>query len=151
MGLWCYKHGENQPLNQRRGGTPREPSDRVHHGGDHYDLLIFDLGRFGTAIGLRLKNKGLRVLRIDFNPLAARRWRNLGLDTEYGDATDPEFVAALPLKGTEWVVSPVPVHPTDIVLEPFQDAADRAVDLLTGGEQMERTAIPGIETEEKIT
>lgn len=176
-----------------RKGTPREPSDGVHHGGNHYDVLIFGLGRFGTAIGLRLKNKGLRVLGIDFNPLAVRRWRNLGLDTEYGDATDPEFVAALPLKGTEWVVSTIPVHPTglshedtrmtllqttrtagfrgriavtshskpdtedlltsgaDIVLEPFQDAADRAVDLLTGGEQMERTAIPEIETEEKIT
>ncbi|WP_278360300.1 cation:proton antiporter [Thalassospira xiamenensis] len=176
-----------------RKGTPREPSDGAHHGGNRYDVLIFGLGRFGTAIGLRLKNKGLHVLGIDFNPLAVRRWRNLGLDTEYGDATDPEFVAALPLKGTEWVVSTIPVHPTglshedtrmtllqttrsagfrgriavtshskpdtedlltsgaDIVLEPFQDAADRAVDLLTGGEQMERTAIPEIETEEKIT
>lgn len=176
-----------------RRGTPREPNDGVHHDGDHNDVLIFGLGRFGTAIGLRLKNKGLRVLGIDFNPLAVRRWRNLGLDTEYGDATDPEFVAALPLKSTQWVVSTVPVHPTglshedtrmtllqiartagfrgriavtshskpdtehllisgaDIVLEPFQDAADRAVDLLTGGEQMERTAIPEIETEERFT
>ncbi|MEX2616933.1 MAG: cation:proton antiporter [Alphaproteobacteria bacterium] len=174
-----------------RTGTPREPGDAVHHGGNQYDVLIFGLGRFGTAIGLRLKNKGLRVLGIDFNPLAVRRWRNLGLDTEYGDATDPEFMAALPLKGAAWVVATVPVHPTglthedtrmtllqitrtagfqgriavtshskpdtedllvsgaDIVLEPFQDAADRAVDLLTGGEQMERTAIPEIGTEEK--
>jgi Kef-type K+ transport system membrane component KefB len=176
-----------------RKGTPREPSDGVHHGGNHYDVLIFGLGRFGTAVGLRLKNKGLRVLGIDFNPLAVRRWRSLGLDTEYGDATDPEFVAALPLKSTEWIVSTIPVHPTglshedtrmtllqitrtvgfrgriavtshnkpdtedllmsgaDIVLEPFQDAADRAVDLLTGGEQLERTTIPEIETEEKAT
>jgi NADPH:quinone reductase-like Zn-dependent oxidoreductase len=37
----------------------------------------------------------------------------------------------------------------DLVLEPFQDAADRAVDLLTGGERLERTPIPEIETEEK--
>ena len=174
-----------------RRGTPREPGGGVHHGGNQYDVLIFGLGRFGTAIGLRLKSKGLRVLGIDFNPLAVRRWRNLGLDMEYGDATDPEFVAALPLKGAEWVVATIPVHPTglshedtrmtllqitraagfrgrvavtshskpdtedmltsgaDIVLEPFQDAADRAVDLLTGGKQIERTAIPEIETEEK--
>lgn len=174
-----------------RKGTPREPGDGVHHAVNRYDVLIFGLGRFGTAVGLRLKNKGLRVLGIDFNPLAVRRWRNLGLDTEYGDATDPEFIEALPLMGTEWVVSTVPVHPTglsledtrmtllqitrtagfrgrvavtshskpdtedlltsgaDIVLEPFQDAADRAVDLLTGGAQMERTTIPEIATEEK--
>lgn len=175
-----------------RKGTPREPSDGVHHGANHCDVMIFGLGRFGTAIGIRLKNKGLNVLGIDFNPLAVKRWRNLGLESEYGDATDPEFVAALPLASAKWVVSTVPVHPTglshedtritllqvtrsagfqgriavtshskpdtedlltsgaDIVLEPFQDAADRAVDLLTGGEQMERTAIPEIETEEKI-
>lgn len=97
-----------------RKGTPREPSDGVRDRGNRYDVLIFGLGRFGTAIGLRLKNKGLRVLGIDFNPLAVRRWRTLGLDTAYGDATDPEFVAALPLKGTEWVVSTVPVHPTGL-------------------------------------
>lgn len=174
-----------------RGGTPREPSEGVHHKAGHYDVVIFGLGRFGTAIGLRLRNRNLRVLGIDFNPLAVRRWRSLGLDSEYGDATDPEFVAALPLKNSEWVVSTIPIHPTglshedtrmtllqvtrasgfrgriaitshskpdtedllasgaDIVLEPFQDAADRAVELLAGGEQFERTAIPEIETEQK--
>ena len=142
---------------------------------------------------MRLKNKGIRVLGIDFNPLAVRRWRELGLDTEYGDATDPEFVAALPLNRAQWVVSTTPVHPTglthedtrmtllqltraagfrgkiavashskseteallasgaDCVPEPFQDAADRAVDLLCGGEEMERTTIPVIATEERET
>lgn len=37
----------------------------------------------------------------------------------------------------------------DIELEPFQDAADRAVDLLSGGERLERMSIPDIETEGK--
>lgn len=174
-----------------RKGTPREPGGGAHDSANDYDILIFGLGRFGTAIGMRLKNKGLRVLGIDFNPLAVRRWRQLGLETEYGDATDPEFVAALPLGHAQWVVSTIPVHPTglshedtrktlvqltrtagfrgkiavtshskpdtedllasgaDFVLEPFQDAADRAVDLLCGGEEMERTTIPEIATEEK--
>jgi hypothetical protein len=35
----------------------------------------------------------------------------------------------------------------DIVLEPFQDAADRAVDLLCGAEEAPRTEIPEIATE----
>jgi Kef-type K+ transport system membrane component KefB len=156
-----------------RKGTPREPSgERGQHGTHQYEVLIFGLGRFGTAVGMRLKNKGIRVLGVDFNPTAVRRWRSLGLDTEYGDATDPEFIAALPLGGAQWIVSTIPVHPTglshentrstliqvtrsggfrgqiavtshskadteellasgaDIVLEPFQHAADRAVDLL---------------------
>jgi len=177
-----------------RSSTPREPgSDDGQRGPDQYDVMIFGLGRFGTAIGMRLKSRGIRVIGIDFNPIAVRRWRRLGLDTEYGDATDPEFISTLPLSSARWVVSTIPVHPTglshedtrstliqatrsgafhgqiavtshskadtatllssgaDIVLEPFQDAADRAVDILLGGKQFERTAIPDIETEEKAS
>ncbi len=37
----------------------------------------------------------------------------------------------------------------DMVLEPFQDAADRAVELLSGAPEEERTDIRGIDTEEK--
>lgn len=173
-----------------RKGTPREPSEAGAHREDGYKVIVFGLGRFGTAIGMRLKKRGIRVLGVDFNPLAVRRWRELGLDTEFGDATDPEFVAELPLGRTEWIVSTVPIHPTglshedarttliqltrtsgfrgrvavashhpkdteelfasgaDMVLEPFQDAADRAVDLLCGAPEEERTEIPSIETEE---
>lgn len=174
-----------------RKGTPREPSEAGAHREDGYKVIVFGLGRFGTAIGMRLKKRGIRVLGVDFNPLAVRRWRELGLDTEFGDATDPEFVAELPLRQAEWIVSTVPIHPTglshedtrttliqltrtsgfrgrvavashhpkdteelfasgaDMVLEPFQDAADRAVDLLCGAPEEERTQIPSIETEEK--
>ncbi len=174
-----------------RRGTPREPSEAGAHRDDGIKVIVFGLGRFGTAIGMRLKKRGIKVLGVDFNPLAIRRWRALGLETEFGDATDPEFVAELPLLQAQWIVSTLPIHPTglthedtrstliqvtrtsgfrgriavashhsidtdqlfasgaDLVLEPFQDAADRAVDLLCGAEQEERTEIPRIETEDK--
>ncbi|MFP4328544.1 MAG: cation:proton antiporter [Paracoccaceae bacterium] len=174
-----------------RRGTPREPSEAGAHRDDGISVILFGLGRFGTAIGLRLKKRGIRVLGVDFNPLAIRRWRELGLETEFGDATDPEFVAELPLSQARWVVSTVPIHPTglshedtrttliqltrsagfrgrvavashhfkdtedlfgagaDLVLEPFQDAADRAVDLLCGAPEQDRTEIPPIESEGK--
>ncbi|GGO50739.1 transporter, CPA2 family [Roseovarius pacificus] len=173
-----------------RKGTPREPSEAGAHHDDRYEVIVFGLGRFGTAIGMRLKKRGIRVLGVDFNPLAVRRWRDLGLDTEFGDATDPEFVAELPLTRADWIVSTVPIHPTglshedtrttliqltrtsgfrgrvavashhpkdtetlfasgaNLVLEPFQDAADRAVELLCGAPEEERTEIPHIKTEE---
>lgn len=173
-----------------RKGTPREPSEAGAHHDDPYEVIVFGLGRFGTAIGMRLKKRGIRVLGVDFNPLAVRRWRDLGLDTEFGDATDPEFVAELPLTRADWIVSTVPIHPTglshedtrttliqltrtsgfrgrvavashhpkdtetlfasgaNLVLEPFQDAADRAVELLCGAPEEERTEIPHIKTEE---
>lgn len=174
-----------------RRGAPREPSEADAHSEDGYRVIVFGLGRFGTAIGMRLQKRGIRVLGVDFNPLAVRRWRDLGLETEFGDATDPEFVGELPLARAAWVVSTVPFRPAglshedtrttliqltraagfrgrvvvashhskdteelfgagaDIVLEPFQDAADRAVEVLCGAPEEARTDIPSIETEEK--
>ncbi|WP_417529666.1 cation:proton antiporter [Marinobacter lipolyticus] len=157
-----------------RTGTPREQSAE-QHAGDHYQVIIFGLGRLGTAIATRLKAHGIKVLGLDFNPVAIKYWRHLGLDTEYGDVTDAEFVAELPLRHAKWVVSAIPHHQTgissedmrktiiqltraagfagqlatvsqskieseelrlqgvDLVLEPFQDAADRACELLLEG------------------
>lgn len=156
-----------------RRGTPREPSEVQAQRKRDYDIVIFGLGRFGTAIALRLKHRGLRVLGVDFSPAAVQRWRELGLETRFGDATDPEFIFELPLGSAEWIVSTVPIHPAglshedarstliqlsrsagfhgrvavashhasdterlfaagaDLVLEPFQDAADRAAELLS--------------------
>lgn len=129
----------------------------------------------GESVATRLKDTGIRVLGLDFNPAAIKYWRHLGLDTGYGDVTDAEFVAELPLRHAKWVVSAIPHHQTgvssedmrktiiqltraagftgqvatvsqskmeseelkllgvDLVLEPFQDAADRACELLLEG------------------
>ncbi|OUC56169.1 sodium:proton exchanger [Sphingobium sp. GW456-12-10-14-TSB1] len=172
-----------------RKETPREPHDGAPQANAGYDILIFGLGRFGTAIGMRLKNRGFRILGIDFNPAAVQRWRELGLDAAFGDAGDPEFVSELPLVSAKWLVSTVPVHlpglnaedvqrtliqlsrlsgftgrvavaargdgegqdfsnaGADLILEPFQDAADRAVDILCGQEERERTRFPAIPEE----
>ncbi|QKV19383.1 cation:proton antiporter [Oricola thermophila] len=97
-----------------RRGAPRESDDGAVPAGSRHDVIVFGLGRFGTALGLRLKEKGLRVLGVDFNPAAVRRWRALGMAAEYGDATDPEFVAGLPLENADWLVSSVPVHATGL-------------------------------------
>ena len=167
-----------------RPGTPREPPETGQHKGQHFPVILFGLGRFGTAIGIRLQRRGVAVLGIDFNPSAVRRWRDLGLQAEFGDASDADFVAELPLSGADWIVCTVPDHPTglshedarrtlfqlvrsagfagriaaashgaaetahlaaagaDLVLEPFQDAADRAVELVCGAAQEARTPIP---------
>ncbi|MDO8881492.1 cation:proton antiporter [Pseudotabrizicola sp.] len=172
-----------------RKGTPRETGEDSTNRSERPEIILFGLGRFGTAIGMRLKKRGIKVLGVDFNPQAVKRWRELDLDAEFGDATDPEFLAELPLREANWVVSTVPVHLTGLshedtrhtllqlarasgfsgkiamashgatetqalldagantVLEPFQDAADRAVDLLTGAEASERTDIPEISSE----
>lgn len=174
-----------------RKGTPREPDDTAPQSAQRYDVVLLGCGRFGTAIGVRLTQRGMRVLGVDFNPFAVRRARTLGFDVVYGDATNPEFLEGLPLGHADWVVSTIPFLPAglshedtrttllqiarsagfsgriavtshaaadtealgalgaDLVLEPFHDAADRAVDLLTGGKILERPEIPAIEGEEK--
>ncbi|MGU9979391.1 cation:proton antiporter [Phreatobacter sp. HK31-P] len=173
-----------------RRGAPRETRAGIPAGsGPPAEVILFGLGRFGTAIGLRLQKRGMKVMGVDFNPLAVRRWQELGLDAHFGDATDPEFLADMPLQQAGWIVSTVPQHVTglsqentnatilqltrsagfqgriavashaskeagvllaagaDVVLEPFQDAADRAVELLCGGQEAGRTDFPEIDTE----
>ena len=178
-----------------RRGAPREAEEADDSRDADYKVLIFGLGRFGTAIGLRLHKRGVAVLGVDFNPSAVERWRSLEMDASYGDATDPEFVAGLPMPEADWVVITVPVHPSglshedvqetllqsaraagfkgrfavtshsgadtklllrnertpgaDIVFEPFQDAADRAVELLMDAEPQDRTPIPETADEER--
>lgn len=172
-----------------RRNTPREASKAEMHADLSDQIILFGLGRFGTAIGLRLKARGVKVLGLDFNPMAVRRWQELGLQARFGDATDPEFVRELPLQHTAWIVLTVPQqaiglshddtrgtllqllrtagfggrmavtshtpHETEsllasganLVLEPFQDAADQAADLLCGGALRDRTSFPNLDNE----
>lgn len=157
-----------------RANTPREQPTK-YPPGDYYQVVILGLGRLGTAIATRLGNNGIKVLGLDFNPSVIKRCRSLGLDIEYGDITDADFMAELPLGRASWIVSTIPQHHTglafediiktimqltqptgfngkfaamshnkaeteelerlgvDLVLEPFQDAADRATELLLEG------------------
>lgn len=73
-----------------------------------YDFIIFGLGRYGSRIGVRLKEKGFRLLGVDFDPEAIANWRRMGMDAAYGDATDPDFVSHLDLHNVRAVVSAVP-------------------------------------------
>jgi Kef-type K+ transport system membrane component KefB len=155
-----------------RRGTPREPSETASVQTRAHPIILFGLGRLGSAIALRLAHRGVNVLGIDFNPGAIHSSRALGLDAEFGDACDAEFIAELPWTQAEWIVLAMPTHLTglshddsrvtamqlfrtagysgrfaaaahdeeeramliaagaNLVLEPFQDAADRAVDLI---------------------
>jgi Kef-type K+ transport system membrane component KefB/Trk K+ transport system NAD-binding subunit len=157
-----------------------------------FDVLLFGLGRYGTGIARRLRQHGLKVLGIDFNPEVIRSWDEPDIEVIYGDATDPEFIGSLPLGGAKWTVSAVPEHRTglthddprialiqalrfhgftgriavaaqrsvdvdrlraagaDVVLLPFQDAADQAVALLLGGEPRERVLIEAEVKEEQV-
>ncbi len=75
-----------------------------------YDVLIFGMGRFGCAMATEFKKQNARVLGIDFDPEAIRQAQEFKFPAIYGDASDPEFVKALPLKGVNTVVLAFPHH-----------------------------------------
>jgi len=157
-----------------RASPEREPDTETPAPHRHFDVIVVGLGRYGGAIAQLLRDKGQRVLGVDFSPVAVSRWRQAGLATLFGDLSDPEFVASLPLRGVSWVVCAIPEHDlglvgvdprpgfiqtlrasgyrgriavaahreqtaerlveagADIVLLPFRDAAEQAVDLIRG-------------------
>lgn len=72
------------------------------------DVVLFGLGRFGSGIASELRQRGHRVLGVDFDPDLVRRQGGLGHTAVcYGDAEDPEFLAGLPLQQASWVLSSV--------------------------------------------
>jgi voltage-gated potassium channel Kch len=79
-----------------------------------FDVLLFGLGRYGLGIARRLRQHGLKVLGVDFNPEVVRSWKEQDVAVIYGDATDPEFIGSLPLGAARWVVSAVPEHQTGL-------------------------------------
>ncbi len=89
----------------------REAADDQHSlENKAYDVILFGLGRYGSAIAEHLRADNVRLLAVDFNPDEVRNWRAAGYDAVYGDACDQEFIGYLPLKNVKWVVSAMPQH-----------------------------------------
>ncbi|RBW48443.1 cation:proton antiporter [Marinobacter sp. F3R11] len=91
--------------------TQREDAPSSSQG---HDVILFGMGRYGLGIAGVLREAGLRVLGVDFSPAAVRNARMEGYDVIFGDATDPEFLAHLPLGSAKWLVLAVPEHDTGL-------------------------------------
>ncbi len=80
------------------------------------DVILFGLGRFGTGIVRELRQRGYRVLGVDFDPDLIRQQEGNGYEVRYGDAEDPEFLASLPLGRAGWVLSSLRETPVNLAL-----------------------------------
>lgn len=69
-----------------------------------YDVIVFGLGRYGGTISKLFSKNGFDVLGVDFNPEAIVKAQNTGITSIYGDASDPEFVAHLPLENVKVII-----------------------------------------------
>lgn len=76
------------------------------------DIVIFGQGRYGSRLSRQLRQAGLRILGVDFDPEAVRRLRQTesdeGLEIRFGDGEDPDFLDTLPLSQAKWVVITLP-------------------------------------------
>ena len=75
---------------------------------DHLDpdYIVVGLGRFGSTVVEELRERGVDVLGVDFDPRSVQSPR-FDIPVVYGDAEDPTLIEHLPLMSASWVVSTV--------------------------------------------
>lgn len=81
-----------------------------------YDVIIIGAGRLGGAIANGLRAKGATILMVDQNPDLLRGIRGKGVDTLFGDITDSEFSASLPLNEADSFICSVPERSANLVV-----------------------------------
>jgi Kef-type K+ transport system membrane component KefB len=82
--------------------------EHAHCDGVRPDVAIFGLGRYGSRLAHSLRQQGIQVLGVDFDPEVIRAQQRLGLDARFGDGEAPDYVESLLLKDVPWVVSTLP-------------------------------------------
>lgn len=86
---------------------PDPEGSRLAERDESPDVVVLGLGRYGDGIVSGLRDRGLRVLGVDFDPVLLSRWAERGVDVLYGDAEDPELPGILPLPHAGWIVSTI--------------------------------------------
>lgn len=90
-------------------GSKAEPGGDIPEGPEgEYDVILFGLGRYGSNIARGLRQNGVSVLGVDFDPSLVRQWQRQGHPACYGDANDTHFPETLPLDAAKWVISALP-------------------------------------------
>ncbi|RTR06113.1 cation:proton antiporter [Halomonas nitroreducens] len=85
--------------------VPHRELDSLAEANNEVDVLLIGLGRYGAALAADLRERGCRLLAVDFDPTTVRQHARDRYRVCYGDAEDPEFLATLPLHQARWVVS----------------------------------------------
>jgi Kef-type K+ transport system membrane component KefB len=90
--------------------------ERNQRAGRHAEVIVFGLGRYGGELALGLRQRGIAVLGVDFDPELVRVMRGKGLATRFGDADNIDFIETLPLGHARWVVSTLPALDVNLSL-----------------------------------
>ncbi len=71
-------------------------------------VIVFGLGRYGEHLLSRLKENGVAVMGVDFDPETVRRLRQRGFSVRFGDGEDAALLDTLPLATADWIVTTLP-------------------------------------------
>ena len=93
---------------ERRHAWREEAAQQADADSGQAEAVVFGLGRYGSRLLRQLRDAGVRVIGVDFDPEAVRALRAEGLPVHYGDAEDPEFLESLPLAAVRCVVTTLP-------------------------------------------
>lgn len=81
-----------------------------------YDVLVFGYHRMGWKLCEALKALKSSFAVVDFNAAAIEKLHRRGIPSYFGDASDVEFVAGLPLRFAKLVICTIPDPADQLVL-----------------------------------
>lgn len=90
--------------------------EQEHHEANRPEIAVFGLGRYGARLFRKLHGEGLDVLGVDFDPEVVTALEREGLHVHFGDCEDVNFLDTLPVDGTKWVVSTLPLPDSHRIL-----------------------------------
>jgi len=83
---------------------------------ESFSAMVFGYHRTGWKIGNALKEIGVSFAAVDFNPSNVARLTDHNIKTFFGDISDVEFLKALPLDKTKFIISTVHSPEDQLVL-----------------------------------
>ncbi len=81
-----------------------------------FDVWIFGHHRMGWKVCEALKEKGVSYAVVDIDPEMVKRLKRQGIEAIFGDASDIEFLSALPLAKAKMIISTIPHPETEKIL-----------------------------------
>lgn len=96
-----------------------------------YTAFVFGYSRVGQTFVTTLREQGLKVLVIDFDPDQIAVLKQKRIAHQFGDASDPEFLATLPLHQAQVIISLLPqVETNEVVLKTVNTVAPAAISII---------------------
>ena len=80
------------------------------------NVIVIGLGRYGGRLFSQLRQNGVAVMGVDFDPEIVLKLRHRGFSVRFGDGEDASFLETIPLATADWIVTTLPVWETNRIL-----------------------------------